>query len=108
MIDVGAPIRSLRRGAVALLAAAAAYEAVARSGIFPPALFPTIPTIFTTLADMLADGSMLLHAAYTLFRVLVVFAGALVIGIPLGVLMARFVRVERFFMPLVTALMPIP
>jgi len=108
MIDTGAPIRSLRRGAVALLAAAAVYEAVARSGMFPAALFPTIPTILATLLDMLADGSMLLHAAYTLYRVLVGFGGAVLIGVPLGVLMARFAPVERFFMPLVTALMPIP
>jgi NitT/TauT family transport system permease protein len=108
MTDAGARTRSLRRGAVALIAAAAVYEAVARSGILPAALFPTIPTILTTLGDMIADGSMLLHAAYTLYRVLVGFAGAILIALPLGVLMARFRPVERFFMPLVTALMPIP
>ena len=32
----------------------------------------------------------------------------MVVGIPLGILMARFQRVENFFLPLVSALMPIP
>jgi NitT/TauT family transport system permease protein len=100
--------RSLRRGAITLLIAAIAYEAVARSGIFAAALFPTIPTVASTLWDMLVDGSMLLHAAYTLYRVMVGFALAIAVGLPLGVLMARFRPVERFFLPLVSALMPIP
>ena len=104
----GDQIRSLRRAAIALMVAAAIYEAVARSGLFPAALFPTIPAILSTLADMLSDGSMLQHAAYTLYRVLFGFGMAILAGVPLGVLMARFRPVERFLMPLVTALMPIP
>ncbi len=103
-----ANLRSIRRAVVALLAAAAVYEAVARSGLFPAALFPDIPTVLGTLKDTLADGTMLLHAAATLSRVLVGFGAAILVGLPLGVLMARFQPVERFFMPLVTALMPIP
>jgi len=103
-----ASLRSIRRAVIALLAAGAAYELVARSGLFPPVLFPAIPAVLGTLSDMLADGTMLAHTASTLFRVLVGFGAAILIGTPLGVLMARFQPVERFFMPLVTALMPIP
>ena len=33
---------------------------------------------------------------------------AVVVGLPLGILMARFKPIENFFMPLVSALMPIP
>ena len=51
---------------------------------------------------------MLHHAGATLYRVLVGFVLAIVVGLPLGILMARFKRVENFFMPLVSALMPIP
>jgi NitT/TauT family transport system permease protein len=57
---------------------------------------------------MLADGSMLQHVAYTLYRVLFGFGLAVAVSIPLGILMARFRPVERFFLPLVNALMPIP
>jgi NitT/TauT family transport system permease protein len=100
--------RSIVRGTLALLAAAAAYEATARSGIFPRALLPVLPKVAGTLYDMLADGSMLRHAFYTLSRMLAGFALAVVIGLPLGILMGRRRAVEGFFLPLVSALMPIP
>ncbi len=51
---------------------------------------------------------MLWHAASTLYRVLVGLALAVIVGLPLGILMARFKPIEHFFMPLVSALMPIP
>ena len=73
------PLRSLRRAVTAFIVAAAAYETVARSGIFPAALFPTIPTCLDTLVGMIADGSILWHAAYTLYRVLVGFGLAYVV-----------------------------
>jgi NitT/TauT family transport system permease protein len=57
---------------------------------------------------MLADGIMFEHAGATLYRVLVGFALAVGLGLPLGILMARFKPVENFFLPLVSALMPIP
>jgi NitT/TauT family transport system permease protein len=100
--------RSRIRGALALIAAALFYEGLARSGIFAAALLPTIPTILRALYSMMADGTMELHAAYTLYRVLFGFALATVVGLPLGILMARFQPVERFMLPLVSALMPIP
>jgi len=99
---------SLRRGALTLIIAAALYEALARSGSFPQALTPTLGAIAHTLFASLADGTMLLHAAATLYRVLVGFGFAVAIGLPLGVLMARFRPVENFVLPLTSALMPIP
>jgi len=100
--------RSLRRAAVSLIAAAVLYQVVAWSGYFPAVLFPGIPVIARTLWRMSVNGTMLLHAAFTLYRVLVGFVMAVLLGLPLGTLMARFQPVERFFMPLVSALMPIP
>jgi NitT/TauT family transport system permease protein len=100
--------RSLVRGTLAVLGAAAVYEAMARSGYFAPALLPTLPTIGRTLTAMVVDGSMLEHAAFTLYRVMFGFGLAVVVGLPLGILMGRFQRVENFFLPLVSALMPIP
>ena len=101
-------LRSLRRAAIALIVAATLYEAAARSGYFAPALLPTLPTVAHTLWNMLADGSIIEHAAFTMYRVMFGFLLAVAVGIPLGVLMARFQRVENFFLPLVSALMPIP
>jgi NitT/TauT family transport system permease protein len=100
--------RTLIRGALSLLVTAALYEAVARSGFFPAVLLPTIPTILSTLIETLSDGTMLTHAAFTLYRVMFGFGLAIVVGLPLGILMARHQRVEHFFLPLISALMPIP
>src|SRR2546428_7352732 len=98
----------MRRAGVPLVLAAAAYEAIARRGPFPPALLPTLPAVARTLLATLLDGTMLAHAAYTLYRVLAGFALAIVVALPLGILMARFRPVENFFLPLASALMPIP
>jgi NitT/TauT family transport system permease protein len=100
--------RSIRRGATSLIVVAALYEAVARSGYFAPALMPTLETVAQTLFGMLIDGTMFLHAAATLYRVLFGFSLAVAVGLPLGVLMGRFRPVERFVLPLASALMPIP
>jgi NitT/TauT family transport system permease protein len=84
------------------------WEAFARSGLFAPALAPSVLVIGRALAGMLLSGAMLSHIAYTLYRVLFGFFLAGLVGVPIGILMGRFRRVERFFVPLVSVLMPIP
>lgn len=108
MTEQGQRTRSLYRAALTLAVAASIYEALARSGYFAPALLPTIPAIGRTLFASIADGTMIEHAAFTMYRVMFGFSLAVVVGLPLGILMARFQRVENFFLPLVSALMPIP
>jgi NitT/TauT family transport system permease protein len=104
----GERMRSVGRGVITLVVAAAAYEAMARSGIFPSALVPTLPKVGGTLLALLLDGTMLAHAFYTLYRVLLGMALAIAVGLPLGILMGRFKPIENFFLPLASALMPIP
>ncbi|MCC7345958.1 MAG: ABC transporter permease [Variibacter sp.] len=101
-------MRSAYRAAGAIVVVALVYEAVARSGLFPAVLVPTLPTVGATLWGLLLDGTLLQHAASTLYRVLLGFILAVVVALPLGILMARFRAVENFFMPLASALMPIP
>jgi len=108
MTDQGQRRRSIIRAVITLTAAAAFYEGVSYSGLFPQVLLPTIQTVVHTLYGMLADGSMLKHTGATLYRVLFGFLLAVAVGLPLGVAMARFKPVENFFLPLVSALMPIP
>ena len=100
--------RSAYRAGLTLLIAAAIYEAVARSGHFPPALLPTLPKVASTLMTSLLDGTMIEHAAFTLYRVLFGLSLAVAVGLPLGILMGRFKPVENFVLPLASALMPIP
>jgi NitT/TauT family transport system permease protein len=100
--------RSILRGALAVLVVAACYEATARSGVFARALLPTLPMVAQTLWTMTLDGTMLHHAGMTLYRMMSGFTMAVVVGLPLGIMMGRVRAVEGFFMPLVSALMPIP
>ena len=100
--------RSMRRAAASLLLVAGLYESLARSGIFPAALLPTLPAIARALIDGMLDGSLPGHALSTLYRVLAGMGFAVAIGLPLGTLMGRFRPVEGFFLPLASALMPIP
>ena len=61
-----------------------------------------------TLAEGVLDGTLPAHAASTLSRVLLGMGLAVLVGVPLGILMGRFRSVEGFFLPLASALMPIP
>jgi NitT/TauT family transport system permease protein len=101
-------VRSLRRGFITIIVVATIYQAAALSGHFAPALMPSLGAVARTLFDSTRDGTMLWHAAATLYRVLCGFALAVFIGLPLGVLMGRFRTVENFVLPLASALMPIP
>jgi NitT/TauT family transport system permease protein len=100
--------RSAYRSGLTLLVVAAVYETLARSGMFAPALLPTLPKIAATLWDELRDGTMIEHAFFTMYRVLFGLSLAIAVGLPLGILMGRFPTVERFFLPLASAFMPIP
>jgi NitT/TauT family transport system permease protein len=100
--------RSLRRAATSLVLAASVYEGIARSGAFAPALLPTLPTVARALMEGVLDGSLPGHALSTLHRVLTGMGLAIALGLPLGILMGRFRPIEAFFLPLASALMPIP
>ncbi len=101
-------LRSAVRATISLAAFALIYELVARSGMFPPVLMPTLGKIGGTLMAGLLDGAILAHAASTMYRVLVGMALAVAVAVPLGILMGRYKPVEHFVLPLASALMPIP
>jgi len=105
---ISARSRSTLRATMTIVVAALLYEAIARTAYFPPALMPTLSKVWNALVGALLDGTMVAHAAATLYRVLVGMGLAVAVGLPLGILMARFKPIENFFMPLVSALMPIP
>jgi NitT/TauT family transport system permease protein len=101
-------VRSTIRASITLVAFALVYEAVARTGYFPPVLMPSLAKVGSTLFTVLLDGSILAHAGATLYRVLIGMTLAVIVGLPLGILMGRWKPVENFFLPLASALMPIP
>ena len=88
--------------------AALVWEAFARSGLFPPSVTPSVVAIGSALVTMIGNGTLFIHVLYTLYRIVVGLALAAVISVPLGMLMGRFRPVERFVLPLVSVLNPIP
>ena len=88
--------------------AALVWEAFARSGLFPAVATPSLLAIGGALVAMIADGTLFVHVLYTLYRIVVGLALAAIVGVPLGMLMGRFGSVERFVLPLVSVLSPIP
>ena len=81
MTAISARSRSTLRASVTIVVAALLYEAIARTAYFPPALMPTLPKVWNALVGALLDGTMLTHAAATLYRVLVGMGLAVAIGL---------------------------
>ena len=79
--------------------AAVVWEAFARSGLFSPALSPSLAVIVPALVQMVVSGSIFVHIAYTLYRILWGLGLAALLGVPVGILMGRFKAAERFVLP---------
>jgi NitT/TauT family transport system permease protein len=101
-------MRPILGAAFSLTVACLIWEGFARSGLFAPALAPSIVLIGSAFGRMVLSGAMIWHALYTLYRVVFGFVLAGIVGVFIGILMGRFRRAERFFLPLVSVLMPIP
>ena len=84
------------------------WEIVARSGMFPPKLFPTLGDIAGTFWRLTIAGILPHHAAETIMRLIAGFALAAVIGALIGIMMGRSRRAEDYTLPLVAILAPIP
>jgi NitT/TauT family transport system permease protein len=100
--------RSLWRGVAGLVLLLLVWELFARSGLFTQALTPPVTRIAATVWRTLLDGSLVKNSGSTLCRVLAGLLLACAVGVPIGILMGRIRAIERFFLPLVSVLMPIP
>lgn len=107
-MTTGTGTKRFLRGAAGILAAGAVWQVIAGSGVFPYALAPDLETIGEALLGMTLDGSLFVHTAFTMARVLAGLGLAAIVGIPLGLLMGRYRHIERFLNPLLSVLMPIP
>ncbi len=83
----------MRRGITFLLfvaAAAGAWEALVALGAWREVLLPRPSKILGYLLGAIADGSLITASAVTARRLLIGYAIGVAIGLPLGVLTARF------------------
>ena len=100
--------RVVARTAFPFLVVALAWEIVARAGVFPPKLFPTLEVVADALVRLTLNGILPHHAFDTILRLIGGFALAAAVGVTIGIVMGRSRRAEDIMLPLVSILAPIP
>jgi NitT/TauT family transport system permease protein len=85
-----------------------AWEALARSGIWPDYLFPPPSEVLRTLALGLIGGRYLIGALVSIQRILIGYSIALVVGTVLGLSLARSRLLDETLGSLVVGLQALP
>jgi ABC-type nitrate/sulfonate/bicarbonate transport system permease component len=91
-----------------LLLVAVAWEMAARAGIVTPFLLPSLSTVVERIWSDAQSGDLVVNLGLTLYRALFGFAISAVLGIALGVLIARIAAVRWFFDPVISVGFPMP
>jgi NitT/TauT family transport system permease protein len=100
--------RLIWRNAFPFLVAGAIWETVARAGLFPARLFPSLEAIAAAFWRLTLNGILPHHALDTLLRLGAGFALAALAGTVIGLLMGRSRFAEDCLLPLVSIGAPIP
>ena len=100
--------RVVARTAFPFIVVGTVWEIVARLGIFPPRLFPSLETVASAFVRLTANGVLPHHVLDTLLRLAAGFALAAAAGMVIGIAMGRSRRAEDVFLPLVSIGAPIP
>lgn len=77
-------------------------------GIFKWILLPPPWDVFMAMVRMVMDGSLFLNAGWSLLRVLLGFAVATLIAVPLGIAMGWLPEISYFLNPIMEIIRPIP
>ena len=101
-------IRRVFAASYSVLLVGVTWEIVARSGLVPFFFLPPLSVIGATFLEQLADGALVQEAWLTIFRAFSGFAIAVIVGVTLGIGMARFRIVHWFFDPIVAVGMSVP
>jgi ABC-type nitrate/sulfonate/bicarbonate transport system permease component len=85
-----------------------AWEILTRSGVISQNVLPAFSSVAAAAVDLAVSGTLGHHLVVSLYRALGGLALSLVVGVPLGFVMATSRHAERFFDPLVSLLYPLP
>ena len=95
-----------------LLGALVVWQLVAVAGVFPPFALPSPVAVWQAFVSILRQGyggqSLSADIGISCFRILVGFVGAIVIGVPVGLLMSRNKVVFDIVDPLLQFVRPVP
>jgi NitT/TauT family transport system permease protein len=70
--------------------------------------FPSPVAVLGTVGQLAASGALFTNIATTLWRVILAFASAMVIGSIIGILLGKFPRADRFFDPWLILFLNLP
>jgi ABC-type nitrate/sulfonate/bicarbonate transport system permease component len=93
---------------LSVIAIALAWELTARSGVVTPFMLPRLSVVVARIWSDAASGDLVHHVGLTLYRAISGFLIAAAIGIPLGIMIARYRAVRWFFDPIVSVGFPMP
>lgn len=85
-----------------------AWEILAHTDLVTPFLLPAFTVVVERIVSDMAAGDWFTNIGLSLYRAVVGFLAAAVIGVPLGILMARRMSIRWFFDPVVSVGFPAP
>lgn len=91
-----------------LLIVALIWEAISRMGLVSAKLLPSFSQTIAALVALLADGSILQNGVQSVWRALLGFIAAVIVGATLGAGMALIPSVRTALNPLVQIFYPLP
>jgi NitT/TauT family transport system permease protein len=86
----------------------AAWQATSSAGLLPTSVLPSFRDVAIALAELVGSGEIWPHTLASLGRAGAGFMIAVVVGIALGLLMARVRAVEEAVEPILLLLYPVP
>src|SRR6185369_2409692 len=93
---------------IPLLLVFAGWQAASVTGLLPKSLLPSFYDVVASLAGMVSSGEIVPHTLASFGRAGAGFLIAVVIGVALGLLMARVRAVERAVEPILLLIYPVP
>jgi ABC-type nitrate/sulfonate/bicarbonate transport system permease component len=96
------------RSVISVLAIVVLWEAVARAGLASPLFLPPFTTVVAEWWTVCADGSLPSDLLTSLFRAFAGLLGAAIVGVLLGIAMARSRLVHWMFDPVIALAFPSP
>jgi ABC-type nitrate/sulfonate/bicarbonate transport system permease component len=95
-----------------LVVAVLLWQAVSMAGIFPPFALPSPVAVWQAFTEIARNGyggqSLISDILISCFRIVIGFVGAIVIGVPIGLLMSRSKVVFDIIDPLLQFVRPVP
>jgi taurine transport system permease protein len=86
----------------------AAWQIAASLQLVMPFLLPPPAAVLRSIADDVLSGALVTNVALTLYRTFAGFLLAAIVGVAIGILMARMVSVRWFFDPILSFGLPLP